>query len=146
MFEQFFPVLRSRTMEPRRRDPFSLLEDVWNQSQDFPFSLSYPSVDVSETETEVVVKAELPGMEGKDLELSVNNNVLLIKGEKRQEQEDKEENFIRTERYYGRFSRAIPLPAQCSEHNVTARFTNGVLNVRIPKDESAKTRKISIES
>ncbi len=147
MFESFFPALRSRGMAPdRTRDIFSLMDDMWNRSEDFPGLFSYPAVDVSETDSEVVVKAELPGLEHNDLDVSVNNNTLLIKGEKHQEEEQKGENFVRMERRYGKFARNIPLPSQCSGENVKARFKNGVLTVQIPKDEQSRARRIEIES
>jgi len=146
MFESFFPALRARELEPRGRDLFSLMENVLNKGWDFPYAMSYPSVDVSETDSEVVVKAELPGMEVRDLEVSVSNNVLFIKGEKKQESEEKDKNTIRRERYFGQFSRSIPLPSQCSEQDVKARFKDGILAIQIPKDESARSKRINIES
>jgi len=146
-FESFFPAIRSRALEPeRRRDVFALMDDLWNRGLEAPFTLSYPAVDVSETDNEVVVKAELPGLDIKDLDVSVNNNTLILKGEKRHEEEKKGENFLRVERRYGQFSRAIPLAAQCSGENVKARFKNGILTVEIPKDEKAKSKRIEIQS
>lgn len=98
--------------------------------------LNWPSVEVSETDKTVKVTAELAGLDEKDLELRVEDNVLTIKGEKRTETEDKERHY--SERYYGRFERQLALPAEIDEERAEATFKNGVLTVTLPKTDRAK--------
>lgn len=104
----------------------------------------WPQLDVAETDKEVTVTAELPGMEEKDVELLLEDGVLTLKGEKRAETEDKDRHF--SERYYGRFERRIPLGAEVQGDKVEARFKNGVLTVTLPKDPEAqpKARRIAV--
>lgn len=103
-----------------------------------------PAVDVFEDEHNIVVTAELPGIEEKDLTISVENNVLTFSGERKMEKEEKKENFQRIERRYGRFTRAFTLPPTVDPENVTAEFTNGVLKLTLPKLEEAKPKQIRI--
>jgi HSP20 family protein len=111
------------------------------------FGAFSPSVDVKESSKELRVSAELPGMEEKDIEVSLNRDSLTIKGEKKEEKEDKGKDFYRMERSYGSFSRTIPLPAEVDQDKVKAEFKKGVLTVTIPKTAKAikETRKISIK-
>jgi HSP20 family protein len=104
----------------------------------------WPQVDVAETDKEMTVTAELPGMEEKDVELLLEDGMLRLKGEKRAETEDKDRQF--SERYYGRFERRIPLDAEVQADKVQARFKNGVLTVTLPKDSEAqpKAKRITI--
>jgi HSP20 family protein len=92
-----------------------------------------PKVNVSETEKEVLVTAELPGIEEKDVEVTLDNGVLAIKGEKKAEKEEKNKNYHRIERSYGSFVRSIALPHEVEEEKVEATFKNGVLTVKLPK-------------
>ena len=105
-----------------------------------------PKVDVSETKDAVVVKAEIPGMEAKDVQASLQENVLTITGEKRHEQEEKDERFHRVERSYGSFTRSMQLPAGVDAGKVNASFKNGVLTVTLPKTDRAReaTKRIPI--
>jgi HSP20 family protein len=103
-----------------------------------------PAVDIFENENEIVIKAELPGMEAKDIELGLENNVLMLKGERRFEKETKEENYHRVEREYGRFSRSFALPVAVKEDKITAEFKNGLLRVVLPKKEELKAKTINI--
>ena len=107
-----------------------------------------PKVDVSETKDSVVVKAETPGMEAKDIQVSLQENVLTITGEKKQEKEDKEkdERYHRVERSYGSFSRSMRLPAGVESGKVNATFKNGVLTVTLPKTASAKATPIPVKA
>jgi HSP20 family protein len=108
------------------------------------FNGSWPHIDLSETDKEVTVTADLPGMEEKDVELLLEDGMLTLKGEKREETEDKDRHF--SERYYGRFERRIPLDAEVQVDKAQARFKNGVLKVTLPKDPNAqsKARRIAI--
>jgi len=109
------------------------------------FEKMMPAVDVSETEEAVKVNAELPGMAPEDVEVHVENNYLVLRGEKKAQREEKKENAVHRECSYGSFSRSIPLPAEIQSDKVTATFKNGVLTVTLPKSEKAQTRRISID-
>lgn len=107
-----------------------------------------PSIDVKEDEKAIIVKAELPGMEEKDVELLLSDDVLTIRGEKKAEKEDKGKNYYHLERSYGAFHRVIPLPAEVDSQKVEATFKNGVLSVVLPKTAKAKAagKKIAIKA
>lgn len=101
-----------------------------------------PKVDVSENDKEITVTAELPGMKEKDIEVSVNRESLTIKGEKKDEREDKGRDYYLLERSYGNFSRTIPLSMEVDRDKVEAAFRKGILTVTLPKTErSAEERK-----
>jgi HSP20 family protein len=104
-----------------------------------------PSLDVAETKGDLVVKAELPGMDPKDIEISLSEGVLTIRGEKKQEKEEKEEGYHVIERSYGSFTRSIRLPKDVQNDKINASFKNGVLKVVLPKSEEAKKREIKIK-
>jgi HSP20 family protein len=103
-----------------------------------------PAVDVAETEKEVVVKMEIPGVEPKDLDISVCRNVLSVAGEKKESQEKKGENFHFSERRFGAFRRDVELPAMVDEAKVDADYAGGVLTVRARKLETAPAKRVSI--
>jgi len=120
------------------REMNRLFDDVWRNFDALPvsgrsggWSQSWPSVEVSETDKEIAVTAELAGLDEKDIDASLDNGTLVLKGEKRAENEDKNRQF--SERYYGRFERRIPLPADVEEDKVSASFKNGVLSIVMPK-------------
>ena len=104
-----------------------------------------PSIDVSETKNEIVVKAELPGMDPKDIDLSLSDGSLVLKGEKKHEKEEKEENYHFIERSYGSFVRSVPLPAEVKHDKINASYKNGVLKVVLPKSEESKKKEIKIK-
>ncbi len=106
-----------------------------------------PSIDVKENEKEITITAELPGMEEKDFELLMTEDALTIKGEKREDKEDKGKDYYRMERHYGYFNRVIPLPDGIETKNVDANFKNGVLKITLPKTEEAKkkVKKIAVK-
>jgi HSP20 family protein len=104
---------------------------------------SWPHLDLSETDKEVTITADLPGMEEKDVELLLEDGMLTLKGEKRSETEDKDRQF--SERYYGRFERHIPLGADVQADKAMARFKNGVLTVTLPKNPDAQPKAKRIE-
>ncbi len=105
----------------------------------------FPSLDVSETDSEYMVKVEVPGIDPKDINISLMNNLLTIKGEKKHEKEEKEENYHLVERSYGSFTRTIRLPSQVQNDKINATYKNGVLKVVLPKTEEAKKKEIKIE-
>ena len=104
-----------------------------------------PAVDVSETAKEIVVKAELPGMDPKDIDLSVRGDVLTVAGERKQEKEEKGENFHRIERTYGSFSRSVRLPAEVDPGKVDATYKDGVLKITLRKTKEAAVKKIEVK-
>ncbi len=110
------------------------------------FSGAWPSFEISETDKEIKVTAEIPGLEEKDIEVLFNDGVLTLKGEKRSEAEDKDKHF--SERFYGRFERRIPLGVEIEEDRIDARFKNGVLNIVLPKSAKAQSqvKRIAIKS
>ena len=103
-----------------------------------------PVVDVYETDQELVVKAELPGVKKENVEVTIRDNALHIRGEKKEEKEEKTESYHRVERVYGKFERVIPLPTDVKVEAAKAEFKDGVLEIRIPKAESSKEKKIEI--
>ena len=103
-----------------------------------------PSVDIFENDNEVVIKAELPGMNAKDIEVRLENNILMLKGERNFEKEAKEENYHRIEREYGAFSRSFSLPTAVNGDKVTAGYKDGVLTITLPKREETKPKPIKI--
>jgi HSP20 family protein len=103
-----------------------------------------PSLDVAETKNEIVVKAEVPGLDPKDIDISLSDGLLTIKGEKKQEREEKEENYHLVERSYGAFTRSIQLPKEVQSDKISASYKNGVLKVTLPKSEEAKKKEVKI--
>jgi HSP20 family protein len=103
-----------------------------------------PSVDIFENDNDVVIKAEVPGMNAKDFDVRLENNVLTIKGERHFEKETKEENYHRIEREYGNFTRSFALPTAVNGDKVTAEYKDGVLKIVLPKMEETKTKPIRV--
>ena len=126
LFDNFFTGL------PERRR--GLLEGEWA-----------PSVDVAETDNEVVVTAELPGVEQDDVDITITDDVLTLKGEKKEEKEVKEKNYHRIERSYGSFQRSVSLPAGVQADKAKATYKDGVLHITVPKTEEAKPKQIKID-
>jgi HSP20 family protein len=104
-----------------------------------------PSLDVSETKNEIVVKAEVPGMDPKNIDISLSNGTLTIKGEKKQEREEKEEDYHLVERSYGSFMRSIVLPTEVKQDKINASYKNGILKVVLPKSEEARKKEVKIK-
>ena len=104
-----------------------------------------PAVDVAETDTSVIVKADLPGLDAKNLDVSLRGDVLTIKGEKKEEKEEKTKSYFRVERHYGSFERSVRLPASVKADQVQASFKDGVLHIEMPKTEEAKQKSIRIK-
>jgi HSP20 family protein len=105
-----------------------------------------PAFDVSETENELIVKAEVPGMDQKDIDINLSDGLLTITGEKKHEKEDKNENYHCVERHYGKFSRTMRVPFEVEADKVDATYKDGVLKVTLPKSETAKPKKIEIKT
>jgi HSP20 family protein len=143
---------RAPAMYEGRRDPFTMLRREMERLFDDTFGLpaaagrqstTWPSLEVSETDNEVRVAAEMPGLAEKDIDLTVENGVLCLRGERKSEVDDKERGY--SERFFGRFERRIALPTGVDEDKANARFDNGVLTVTIPKSpEMERGRRIPI--
>ena len=140
--------------ERRQLDRFrSEMDGLFDRFFDWrPFDLTVregewmPTVDVSETGKEVIVKADIPGMEAKDIDISLSGRVLTLKGEKRSEHEEKEESYHRVERRYGSFSRSFELPADVDVNKVKAIYKDGVLKLSLPKTKEQTVKKIEIKT
>jgi HSP20 family protein len=104
-----------------------------------------PLVDVYEDEHNVVLSAELPGVEQQDLSITVENGVLAISGERKMENEENKDNFHRIERSYGRFTRSFTLPPTVDPDDVKAEFANGVLKITLAKRQEAKPKQVKVE-
>lgn len=135
-----------------RCEPFTSLEDRVNRLFDPSFTRTTesdlatwaPAVDIFETEHELVVKADLPDVPEKDIDIRVENNTLSIRGERKFEKNVNEENYLRVERAYGSFTRSFSLPNTVSPDAIRAEYNNGVLTVHLPKREESKPKQIKI--
>jgi HSP20 family protein len=151
MFKNLLPRLREKSLAAKR--PMSiadLMEDFWREPMaGFPAlfkDVGYPAVDVSEADGVVTVKAELPGLEPKDVDITIEDDTLVLRGEKKFEDEEKKDDYHRIERAYGSFSRIIPLPGKVKEGEAKAKFEKGVLTITLPRDAAEAAKKITIES
>ena len=104
-----------------------------------------PAVDIYERGNDVILKAELPGLDPKDVDIRIENNVLTLKGERKFEQETKREDYHRVERSYGSFTRSFALPSTVDTTNVKAEYKDGVLRITLPKREEAKPKQIQVD-
>jgi HSP20 family protein len=104
-----------------------------------------PRVDVSETDQEFLVKADLPGVEAKNIDVSVAEGVLLLKGERQEERREQKKGYQRYERFAGSFYREIPIPAGVDADKITAESANGVVSIRLPKKPELKPKKIAVQ-
>lgn len=128
-------------------DPFALLDQVFGNpgSRTHADLMRAPETDVVETEREIRVQVEMPGLKRENIEVDVENNVLTIRGEKREERtEGKEGRYHLAERRWGTFARSFVLPRDVDAENIQAGFEDGVLTVSIPKSEKARRRKIDV--
>jgi len=117
-----------------------------SNEQSLTFANFIPPVDVMENDNNIMVQVELPGVREEDVEVRIENNMLTISGERRLENEEQRDNFLRVERAYGRFYRSFTLPSNIDPENVSATFDNGILKITIPKREESKPKQIKIES
>jgi HSP20 family protein len=127
------------------------MDDFWNRFfEEMPLGSGpmawTPAVDVSETDGRILVKAELPGLEAKDISVDVDDNVLTLRGEKKMEEEEKNERYYCRERFVGSFQRSFRLPGGVRSEQVKAKFKNGVLQIEIPKPEGSQQKRVQIES
>jgi HSP20 family protein len=103
-----------------------------------------PKLDISEGRKEITIKVEIPGIEAKDLDISIDGRHLTIRGEKKQEQKEKEETYYRVERSYGYFKRTIELPAEVDPNKLDASYKRGVLKLKLRKSKESETKRIKV--
>lgn len=135
----------------RRDAPENMLdifEEMWTKPfmgfEDFSTGFT-PSVEISEKDDEVIVKAEIPGLDHQDIDVSVESNNLILRGVKKREKKEEKENYVHMECAYGSFDRVIPLRAEVDRDKVTASYKKGILTIRLPKSDTSKSKKIVIE-
>jgi HSP20 family protein len=127
------------------RDPLGMVHEAERFFGDFAPTVFRPNIDIVDDGKQVKVTAELPGLDKNDIELTVQDGLMTLRGEKKSEEESTEEGCYRIERYFGQFSRAVPLPAEIDVDQADARFEKGVLTVRFPKTrEDGGSRRISL--
>lgn len=133
------------------RDLFGIKRDLdrflgrWDDDEEASMALWRPAVDIYESEENMVLRAELPGMAKEDVKINVENNVLTLRGERKFDSEVKKENYQRIERAYGSFCRSFTLPTNIDKSKIEASFKDGVLEVTMPKSEEAKPKEIDIK-
>lgn len=141
--------LRNRVMSafdhwtPARKDKDSEERGLW-----WPAGFvegGMPAVDIEETDSEVIVTAELPGLERKDFEVELQSGRLVLRGEKKTQREEKKSAYYYAESSYGSFYRAVPLPCEVEADKAEASYKHGVLRVQLPKSEEAKARRINVK-
>jgi HSP20 family protein len=128
------------------------MDSLWNRFfPEAPFFERYtthewlPTIDLTETKDKLLIKAELPGLEAKDVDLSISGDILTIRGEKKKEAETKDEHKYVVERYCGTFQRQIRLPAHIKTEKIDAEFDKGILTITLPKTEEARKKEIKIK-
>lgn len=137
---RFFPQSVPGTINEKEEDFFAPF------FRGFPFETSgVPAVDVEETENEVIVRAEIPGLEKDEFSIELEDRMLILRGEKKHKEEHKDRNVYRVECSYGRFDRRIALPSEVKTDKVAAEYKNGVLHVTLPKAESSKRKSITVK-
>jgi HSP20 family protein len=136
---------------PKWEMPLARLRDQIDQMFEQPdlalsdfFSAWTPAVDVLENKDSVTVKAEMPGFKPEEIDVSLHDNNLIISGERKRENEQKEGEFYRSERFYGKFHRSVALPFTVEPGKIEARYHDGVLTVKLPKSENAKSKQIEV--
>ena len=144
-------------MQLTKWDPFREMEDMFDRytravgwprrgSQEVMATGDWaPRVDIAETDNEFIIKAEIPDVKKEDVKVTVDSGVLTIRGQRKQEKEQKGKKFHRVERYYGSFTRSFTLPDYVDETKIEASFKDGMLNLQIPKTQAAKPKAIEVK-
>lgn len=149
------------TREPRRRRhwaapaPLAALQEEFGElastlladvGEMWPLSRVVPSLDLSETDNTVDVRMDLPGIKAEEIDIHLTDNTLTVSGERKEEKEEKGKTFHRVERRQGRFSRTVTLPCCVDDSKVDAQYKDGVLTIKMPKTDEAKSRKVKVRS
>ncbi|MDJ0676971.1 MAG: Hsp20/alpha crystallin family protein [Calothrix sp. MO_167.B42] len=112
--------------------------------QDFTKFSEMPAAEISETDDAVYLKLEVPGMEAKDLDIEATEDAITISGERKSESKTEEKGFTKSEFYYGKFHRVIPLPASIQNNNITAEYKDGILNLTLPKSDTERQKVVKV--
>jgi HSP20 family protein len=152
--KSLIPVGRSRAVSDfppfgsLQREINSLFEDFARGFPGFGFGTRdlVPTMDVAETDKQIEITVELPGLEEKDVQINLSDNTLTIRGEKKSEREQKDKDYHLVERSYGSFSRTLELPAGVNADDIKATISKGVLNLTVPKPAPAQVKKIQIQA
>jgi HSP20 family protein len=138
--------LRPRPFEGIREEMQDLISRTFGEDVAvWPFERVSPSLDLVETDGALEVRVDIPGMEAKDIDIQVHGNLLTVSGERKEEREEKGKTYHRVERRTGSFLRSVTLPCPVKEEAVDAQYKNGILTIRLPKTEEAKSRKITVK-
>lgn len=141
----FIPKIRGGEVVRPRCDLFERFFEDFDMPELFSEKKEWnPSFDISETDDNIIVKAEVPGMDAKDINITLTNGVLTVKGERKDEKEDKDESYYLKESRHGSFCRSMKLPHEVKTEEVNATYKNGVLKLVLPKAETEKVKKIEI--
>ncbi len=122
------------------------LEPWFRETEGFGDERFVPAVDIREADDKYLIEAELPGIKKEDVHIEVKDGVLTIRGERKHEEEKKEENYTRIERAYGQFQRSFTLPVNVEEDKIDASYNDGILTVELPKGEKAKPKQIEVKA
>ena len=128
-----------------RGDLNTVFSDIFEETAGKDPGVFSPAVDLVDTKSLLQVKVELPGVKKEDVEISLKDDILTVKGEKREEKKEEEDNRYYVERSYGSFSRTLTLPAPVKTDEIKATFENGVLEITLPKDEEEKNKEVKVE-
>jgi HSP20 family protein len=140
-----------KELESMRRQMDRLFDELRISERDFPLLATSgdrmwaPMVEIQETETDIILKAEIPGMEAKDLNVEVSEDSVLISGERQQEEQTEESGIRRSEFRYGRFERTVRLPVSVKNNEVKSKFQKGVLTLTLPKSEESRRKVVKLE-
>jgi HSP20 family protein len=145
---ELIPWKSLRGLSPFRREMDDLFERFFGERTSLePAERSWaPALDIAEAKDAISVNVEVPGMEPKDIDISLSGDTLTIKGEKKQEKEEKNENYYRMERSYGAFSRSVRIPVEVKSEEIKAKYRNGILKITLPKKEEVKPKEIKVET
>lgn len=141
---KYNPFRELRTMQDQMN---RMLDMAWNREfgEELKEGVWQPPVDIYEDEHSVVIKAEIPDVDQKDIDIRIENNTLTIRGERKHSSEVKKENYYRVERYFGQFQRSFSLPQSIDQEQVQASCDKGILTITLPKREETKPKQISVQ-
>lgn len=141
---KYNPIRDLRTMQEQMN---RLLDMAWNREigEDLREGIWQPPVDIYEDEHSVIIKAEVPGIDQKEIEVRIEDNTLTLRGERKHNREVKKENYHRVERYYGQFQRSFSLPVSIDQEHVKAVCDKGILTITLPKREDTRPKQINVE-
>lgn len=141
---KYNPFRELRTMQDQMN---RMLDMTWNREfgEEMKEGVWQPPVDIYEDEKSVIIKAEVPDIDQKDIEVKIENNTLTLRGERKHSSEIRKENYYRVERFFGQFQRSFSLPQTIDQDNVQAACDKGILTITLPKLEEAKPKQVSVE-